>query len=409
MTEEQRHSATGSMAGMMYQVYYFLKQLLLLQPGESASLELYDDVALASGEKVKYVQLKHTVKGGKRMTKRDYDLWKTLAMWVTIIQSKGGDEKQRQWLIESEYVLLTNKETEDNDFVSLLSEFKSNVADENAWKKLCDFIDEQASKNTPKEDGKTNEVDNFAKTLKEFKYKKEFLQRVVVEEQSDEETLNEIDRVLEVSKYIKKSSVPILRQTLLGKLLSSFVSTIFRGIASVYTAESFNQEYGDIISKIRDRKFVRNTVPIVLPQNIDDMTFIKQLEDIQDNKVRDSRNRLVREFLCFSNDYDISKSSLSDDEIMDFEKDVHGKWDTLFDVTYGENEVSNELEMALAARQLLRETRKESVLFNGEYIGNSSSNGCYYYFSDGEHPTIGWRKDWMERYNGKKWTDIYGL
>ena len=39
MTEEQRHSAAGSMAGMMYQVYYFLKQLLLLQPGESASLE----------------------------------------------------------------------------------------------------------------------------------------------------------------------------------------------------------------------------------------------------------------------------------------------------------------------------------------------------------------------------------
>ena len=30
MTEEQRHSAAGSMAGMMYQVYYFLKQLLLL-------------------------------------------------------------------------------------------------------------------------------------------------------------------------------------------------------------------------------------------------------------------------------------------------------------------------------------------------------------------------------------------
>lgn len=179
MTEEQRHSATGSMAGMMYQVYYFLKQLLLLQPGESASLELYDDVALASGEKVKYVQLKHTVKGGKRMTKRDYDLWKTLAMWVTIIQSKGGDEKQRQWLIESEYVLLTNKETEDNDFVALLSEFKSNVADENAWKKLCDFIDEQASKNTPKEDGKINEVDNFAKTLKEFKYKKVFLPSII--------------------------------------------------------------------------------------------------------------------------------------------------------------------------------------------------------------------------------------
>ena len=180
MTEEQRHSAAGSMAGMMYQVYYFLKQLLLLQPGESASLELYDDVALALGETIKYVQLKHTVDGNKRMTKRDRDLWKTLAMWVIIIQSKGGDEEQRQWLLGSEYVLLTNKDTEDNEFVALLEDFKRNGTDENAWKKLCDFIDKQATKNTANEDGKTNDVDNFAKALAEFKLKREFLQSVVV-------------------------------------------------------------------------------------------------------------------------------------------------------------------------------------------------------------------------------------
>ena len=408
MTEEQKHSAAGSMAGMMYQVYYFLKQLLLLQPGESASLELYDDVALASGETIKYVQLKHTVDGNKRMTKRDHDLWKTLAMWVKIIQSKGGDEKQRQWLLGSEYVLLTNKDTEDNEFVALLEDFKRNGTDENAWIKLCDFIDKQATKNTANEDGKTNDVDNFAKALAEFKLKREFLQRVVVEEQSDDEILKQIDNVLEVTKYIKKASVPILRESILGRLVASFKNTISKGNASVYTAESFNQENGDIISKIRDRKFVKNAVPIVFPQKIDDMTFIKQLEDIHDNKVRDERNRLVHEFLCFSNDYNLSKSSLSDDEIMDFEKDVHGRWGNLFDDVYGENECSSELEMARTARQLLRATRKESVLFNGEYIGNSSSNGCYYYFSDGEHPTIGWRKDWKEKYNGKDWTEIYG-
>ena len=293
MTEEQKHSAAGSMAGMMYQVYYFLKQLLLLQPGESASLELYDDVALASGETIKYVQLKHTVESGKRMTKRDHDLWKTLAMWVIIIQSKGGDEEQRQWLLGSDYVLLTNKDTEDNEFVALLTEFKRNETDENSWKKLCDFINKQATKNTSNEDGKTNDVDNFAKALAEFKLKREFLQRVVVEEQSDDDIIQKIDNVLEVTKYIKKASVPILRESLLGRLVASFKNTISKGNASVYTAESFNQEYGDIISKIRDRKFVKNAVPIVFPQKIDDMTFIKQLEDINDNKVREERLSLI--------------------------------------------------------------------------------------------------------------------
>lgn len=124
MSEEQKHTAAASMAGMVYQVYYYLKQLLLLQPGETASLEVLDDVALVSDEKVRYIQLKHTSKANKLMAKRDHDLWKTLAMWVEIIQSKGGDEEQKQWLLGTEYVLLTNKKTENNDFVTLLNEFK---------------------------------------------------------------------------------------------------------------------------------------------------------------------------------------------------------------------------------------------------------------------------------------------
>lgn len=105
MSEEQKHTAAASMAGMAYQVYYYLKQLLLLQPGETASLEVLDDVALVSDEKVRCFQLKHTSKANMLMAKRDHELWKTLAMWVKIIQSKGGDEEQKQWLLGTEYAL----------------------------------------------------------------------------------------------------------------------------------------------------------------------------------------------------------------------------------------------------------------------------------------------------------------
>ena len=37
-------------------------------------------------------------------------------------------------------------------------------------------------------------------------------------------------------------------------------------------------------------------------------------------------------------------------------------------------------------------------------IGPAESNGCYYHFSDGETPRIGWRVDWETLYNGKEWT-----
>ena len=69
---------------------------------------------------------------------------------------------------------------------------------------------------------------------------------------------------------------------------------------------------------------------------------------------------------------------------------------------------NGECDEEKTARKVLYETRNIKLEFvEGESI-DKFSNGCYYYFSDGEHPTIGWRKDWMEKYNGKDWTEIYG-
>ena len=408
MTEEQGHSAAGPMAGMMYQVYYFLKQLLLLQPGESASLELYDDVALASGETIKYVQLKHTVVGNKRMTKRDHDLWKTLAMWVKIIQSKGGDEEQKQWLLGSEYVLLTNKDTEDNEFVALLKDFKRNGTDENAWKKLCDFIDKQATKNTSNEDGKTNEVDNFAKALAEFKYKREFLQRVVIEEQSDDEIHHSIINILVNNKYIDERNAQPLMKALYGELICSFKDTIQKNVECAFSDESFKDRFGNYFHAYAKRRFVPPMYSVPIVGNPHNFTFVKQLLDINDNKATNESRilMLVREMLNFDEAYRSAVKSITRDEQIQFEYNVHSKWDDIFLNIHQES--NGECDEEKTARKVLYETRNIKLEFvEGESI-DKFSNGCYYYFSDGEHPTIGWRKDWKEKYNGKDWTEIYG-
>ncbi len=408
MSEEQKHTAADSIAGMVYQVYYYLKQLLLLQPGETASLELLDDVASVSDERIRYFQLKHTSEANKRMTKRDHDLWKTLAMWVEIIQSKGRDEEQKQWLLDSEYVLLTNKKTENNDFVTLLKEFKKDATKDKNWKKLCDFIDKQATKNAPKEDGKLVDVDKYAKTLKEFKYKKDFLQRVVVEEQTDEEIQKSIIKILVNNKYIDEINAPALMKALYGELLCSFKDTIQNSIESKYSDEEFNKGFGKYFHAYSKRRFLPPQYSIPIKGSPDDFIFIKQLLDINDTKAATEKRKLmlVREMLNFDEAYNLAINSITHDEQIQFEYNVHSKWDNIFlNIYQSGNSGANDEEKA---RNVLFETRQIKLEFvEGESI-ETFSNGCYYYFSNLKHPTIGWRKDWKERYNGKDWTEIYG-
>lgn len=54
------------------------------------------------------------------MTDRDNDLWKTLSLWVSIIKKKGNEVTQRRWIANSEFVLISNKTTENNNFFGLV-------------------------------------------------------------------------------------------------------------------------------------------------------------------------------------------------------------------------------------------------------------------------------------------------
>ena len=119
-------NAGGSIAGFIYQVYYFLYRLLTMQRGETVSLEKIDDVGTEKEkeETRTYYQLKHTINSKpsaiKRMSDRDTDMWKTLSMWVNIIKKQGDENSQRTWIEQSEFVIILNKATDTNQFFQLL-------------------------------------------------------------------------------------------------------------------------------------------------------------------------------------------------------------------------------------------------------------------------------------------------
>ena len=53
---------------------------------------------------------------------------------------------------------------------------------------------------------------------------------------------------------------------------------------------------------------------------------------------------------------------------------------------------------------MLDGVRNENPIFDQDILNETSSNGCFYHFSDGDKPKIGWRFDWKEKYNGAEWT-----
>ena len=152
-------SAIPTIAGFEFQIYYYLKTLLSLEPEEEASLELHDDVALEDSEKISYFQLKHSISGkSKNLTNRDNDLWKTLHIWVKVIQSKGTLEDQKKWISKSKFVLITNKDTDHNDLVDLIRQYlKPDTDTEKKWNEIENYVSEQANKKNSKENGESQE------------------------------------------------------------------------------------------------------------------------------------------------------------------------------------------------------------------------------------------------------------
>ena len=134
-------NAGGSVAGFIYQIYYYLYRLLTIGVDEVVSLEKFEDVGVEKDKSKTYYQLKHTSKSTEskveRMRDRDTDLWKTLSMWVDKIKEGRDEDEQKAWIAESDFVLLSNKSTEDNTFFNKVNAFQT----EGKWEELKSYIE----------------------------------------------------------------------------------------------------------------------------------------------------------------------------------------------------------------------------------------------------------------------------
>lgn len=397
-------NAGGVAAGFIYQIYYFLYRLLSMQEGEVVSLEKFEDVGAEKGEKKTYYQLKHTVATTgitvAHMRDRDTGLWKTLSMWVDKIEKKGDENAQRKEIERSEFVLMSNKSTEDNIFFQKVRSYKV----EGKWEELKEYVKEQAVKGkaSAAAEKKDKSIYAYTKHVKEFALLKEFLGKVDARFMSDDDIKEKIVYLLVNKYHLKRPNAIVLRETLYGRL-----SGLLTGKELEFTFESFHTTFGELFTKVRERKFVPRNRKVRIPDAPRKQTFIRQLVDIDDvlAQSKEDIEDLTLQKLQFENDYNDALEVGDNDDRTNFEKDVKARWKKHHRKNNnGISSANSGDEIKRAARTVLEEVRNEHLFFDQDILNEISSNGCFYHFSDGDKPKIGWRYDWKERYNGEEWT-----
>lgn len=403
--ENTGHNAKGA-KGFDYQFLYFINRLLkMADKRDDVSYEKYDDVSMSSEEGLVYFQLKHTIGGRNQKTVnlslRDYDLWKTLAVWIDIT-NKQDEDKRIDFLESNSFVLVTNKNPVNNPFWMELQKYQKGEMSFDELKKFYTKVYDETGESKRKEvngqKGKTTK--GYIKCLIDFDYADQLLKSMSICFEPD--LKKEILESLELNKNIPHKNVEEAYQELLGMIRDKYYSDQ----KDSYTREEFSKVFDRICQKYRERKFTfkRNTMT-KLPPHLEDQVFIKQLMDVEDISLED--DPLIVEYTMEKFDYINSirvatkNDDVSEEEVENVRADAVRYWRQKYKHYMGRINPDDNDKIIEKASDLLNDIRDKNIYFVEKEIESYFSNGCFYYLSDkdSEHePQIGWRPGWEEKY-----------
>lgn len=403
--ENTGHDAKGA-KGFDYQFLYFINRLLkMADKRDDVSYEKYDDVSMSSEEGLVYFQLKHTIGWRNQKTVnlslRDYDLWKTLAVWIDIT-NKQDEDKRIDFLESNSFVLVTNKNPVNNPFWMELQKYQKGEMSFDELKKFYTKVYDETGESKRKEvngqKGKTTK--GYIKCLIDFDYADQLLKSMSICFEPD--LKKEILESLELNKNIPHKNVEEAYQELLGMIRDKYYSDQ----KDSYTREEFSKVFDRICQKYRERKFTfkRNTMT-KLPPHLEDQVFIKQLMDVEDISLED--DPLIVEYTMEKFDYINSirvatkNDDVSEEEVENVRADAVRYWRQKYKHYMGRINPDDNDKIIEKASDLLNDIRDKNIYFVEKEIESYFSNGCFYYLSDkdSEHePQIGWRPGWEEKY-----------
>lgn len=424
-TLEEQHTAMGTIAGFVYQFYYFLYKILTAEKGNTISFELYDDVATESQNGLTYCQLKHTVQQAAsieekdvKLTDRASDLWKAISVWMKLIMgeekdgTKRSDEEQSAYIAEREFHFVTNKSFAENKLATLCSRFenKEDVKDEDIDKVLDEISEERRKTAQPvtEEETKTTKkkretVQDVIDRLKAYPSKNIFLSKIQFESLGIDDIEAKCHEYINDTIRIPEDKVEEVFKDFLVEAVVDFKDCAKIGEPITYTYEQQKKRFERVFSYHREAQFEFHVELQSYKDEFLDLICIKQLQKVKDIRPSDTNKiaKCASQFFSFKNqlEYLRDESKILEKEEQDFREDALAFWENEFNYQYDDTDSATEEELIEKAKVLLHNVRAYKVTLQKQLL-LQISNGAFYYLSD--ECLIGWHKEWQKFFAKQK-------
>jgi hypothetical protein len=397
----EQHTAGAQSIGYDYQFYYFVYLALGLKQGQKIGFEVKDDIHIEKEDGTTILfQAKHT-SSDENLTTLDSDLWKTLSNWTDFIKNA---ENPADFLGKHSFVLVTNKNENNNRFIDALIQFKENQNIDD----IKDILEEL--KNRTNSDMIKKYIENVCSLSKNNLIS--FFSKITIET----DTTNIIEKVK--SKILEKA---LNEERLVDNIFDNLLSNIQAAkYLEIKDNGNFEISYEDFCRKFRKCfKVIYENKPLpkrqftgFLPDNLEDQIFIKQLLDIGEiesgsQQIIEYTTQMLKTLDAFT--YWIENSYVLPTEMEEFEQNNILIWKNKFVEKYREIEreikngthISNlEEDIKTLGIELVDFIRQKDLsIQNYPALGLEISNGHFYALSNDLQ--IGWHYDWKNKYKKK--------
>ncbi|MBP3279247.1 MAG: hypothetical protein J6M44_09870, partial [Butyrivibrio sp.] len=244
--------------------------------------------------------------------------------------------------------------------------------------------------------------------LKAYKLRADFLKDVEFEVKSQEDIKKAcIQHIADGIRFSDEESISVY-DDFFTEAVKDFFEQADKGKPLSYTFEEQRKRFERVFQYHREEKLDFRIRMEQYKKEFLDLVCIQQLIKVKDLAVSETDKvaKYASYFYSFKNRYDQLRedSKILDPEDEIFRADAIAFWDNEFGNAYDElDENATEEAILKKAKKLLYEVRKHQLKLRSETLGDTISNGAYYYLSD--ECVIGWHRDWKQFFKKQSETD----
>jgi len=385
---KRESAAPGPSAGYLYQIDRAMLHLSTDTNCDRVGIETLDDIEVQGPDGRRVEQVKHSlVAKGNPFSEGSKNLWRTLEIWTTAIDGARID------VASTSFVLVTNQQVPPDCFANKLSAADSPSALAECVKSLRAAAKELSGSSA---ESAKQVLDRKDEQLAELIKR---LSLVDGNLGSPNDVRAMIGRGLHVPKGI---SVDFIVQGLYGWIKDVAFDCWRAGKPAWITREAFENQYSNLLSGLRQRKFrVRAESLVPVKENeresAREKTFVRQLKMVLDDSNASILILAIQHYLQAKTELTrlYLEGDITKDEMDEFEESLRGRWRMIFDKYVGlENPTDSD-----SKKRVGKKVYFETVGFCGTLAGVPTehpylTSGSYQKLAD--EIRVGWHPDHEE-------------